>query len=119
MRGMTEPSFGTGRSARRLLADIDTAGAAQADKLTAHLKDHARSYGWNENAVKHLRVRYADGGYHPDFAPEGRVEVEKHEYGNLDRRPRPALRTWAMNSHTYASGLHDQALNAVLLNELF
>jgi len=119
MRENAEPTFGGRRSSRRLHADLEDASRSSADQLTPHLQQHARSHGWSEDAVKHLYVEYGQDGYHPRYRSEGSATVEAHEFGGLDNRARPAMRTWALHSHEHASDVHDQALRDILVNELF
>lgn len=94
-------------------------GESISGKLTNHLKEHARQYGWPEDAVKHLYVEHSGGAFHPRFREEGREICESYEYGGFDRRPRAAMRMWALNSHEYASHDHDAALGSAIERTLF
>lgn len=119
MRAHAAASFGSVRSSGRLHQDIEDISAQSAPHLTPHLRAHARLQGWPEEAVSHLHVKYEDGAFHPRYHEAGREIVEALEYGNLDQRPIPALRSWALHSHHHASDVHDRALCGVLWEELF
>lgn len=119
MSAMAAPSYEDGRWADRVSRDVRAVGDNLAPHLTRHLQAHARSHGWPEDAVKHLYVEHSGGAFHPSFHEDGRDIVESHEYGGLDRRPRPALRTWALQSHEHASAAHDAILATVMEWALF
>jgi len=112
-------SFSGAKSGARLTSDIESASRAKAPLMTPQLQQHARASGWSEAAIKHLYVEYENGGYHPRYKTEGRIPVEAEEFGSPTMRAKPAMRTWALHSHVYASGMHDQAMKDAILGELF
>lgn len=116
---MSAPSHEDRRAVRRFRQGVQQAGDSVASSMTEHLREHARGYGWPEQAVQHLSVRHAGAGFHPVVADEGRDIVHHWEYGSLEVRPRPAMRTWAARSHEHASDIHDGALADVIARELF
>lgn len=119
MSAMHAPSHEDGRWADRVSQGVHAVGHDLAPHLTRHLQGHARTFGWPEEAVKHLYVEHSGGAFHPRYRDEGREIVESYEYGGFDRRPAPAMRLWAANSHEHASEAHDTILSTVMAWALF
>lgn len=119
MSAMHAPSPEDVRWADRVSQGIHGGGDHLTGHLTQHLQAHARTFGWPEAAVKHLHVEHEAGAFHPRFREEGREIVESYEYGGFDRRPAPAMRMWAAQSHEHASDAHNSILGTVMEWALF
>ena len=76
---------------RAAIEAVQSATQQAAPRLTMLLKYNALQAGWSPQAVKSLTVTSAQGG----LLVEGNDEALAEEYGDVETRPKPAVRQFA------------------------
>lgn len=81
-----------------------------ARKLTADLRDHARTAGWPGSLVGSLSVRYGDDSFDIQVDGPQQEAVNALEYGSESQTPQGVLRQFTATIHERGSEIAAQAL---------
>ena len=92
---------------------INSYALGEAERMTAELRKHAVTTGWDKELANSLSVSYVDGNLFIEYPDEVKEQVLNAEYGDGRNRPTSVLRGFA-----YRSPHMENILNADVIDEM-